>query len=103
MTLAFEEQVEYKIHRWLFRSYVLQEGTMADQFVVVDTVSGRTEAEFLRSFLRARGIQCVISQEAVGWIYGFGVGPLASVEILVPSHQSKEARAAIKEYRKSNG
>ncbi len=71
---------------------------MVDRFVVIDTVSGRTKAEIVRSFLRAKGVQCEISQEAVGWIYGFGVGPFARVEILVPSRQGKKAREALKEF-----
>jgi hypothetical protein len=71
---------------------------MVDRFVVVDTVSGRTEAEIVRSFLHAKGIQCEISQEAVGWVYGLEVGPLAKVEVLVPSRQGKKAREALKEF-----
>ncbi|HJW89494.1 MAG TPA: hypothetical protein VJ436_02510 [Anaerolineales bacterium] len=74
---------------------------MVDRFIVVDTVSGRTEAEFLISFLQARGIKCELSQEAVGWVYGMGVGPLAEVDILVPSNQGKQAREALKEYHKT--
>jgi hypothetical protein len=74
---------------------------MVDRFIVIDTVSGRTEAEFLLSFLRARGIKCELSQEAIGWVYGLGVGPLAEVDILVPSRQGKQARQAIKEYHKA--
>ncbi len=73
---------------------------MVDRFVVIDTVSGRTEAEILRSFLHARGIQCEISQEAVGWVYGLTAGPFANVDILVPSRQGKAAREALKEYHK---
>ena len=74
---------------------------MVDRFIVVDTVSGRTEAEFLLSFLEARGIQCELSQEAIGWVFGIGVGPLSEVDILVPSHQGKQAREALKEYHKA--
>lgn len=73
---------------------------MVDRFVVIETVPGRTEAEFLRSFLRARGIHCEISQEAAAVVYGFGVGPLANADLLVPSHQAKRAREALKEYHK---
>lgn len=73
---------------------------MVDRFVVVETVSGRTEAEILRSFLNANGIHCEISQEAIGSAYGLGVGPLANAEILVPSQQAKRAREALKEFHK---
>ena len=71
---------------------------MVDRYIVVDTISGRTEAELLRSMLQARGIQCELSEEAAGWVYGIGIGPLAEVELLVPSHQSKLARQILKEY-----
>ena len=74
---------------------------MVDRFIVVDKVSGRTEAEILRSYLQAIGVQCELSQEAAGWVYGMGVGPLAEVEILVPSSQGKQARQALKEYHHS--
>jgi hypothetical protein len=76
---------------------------MADQYIVVDTIAGRTEAEILCGFLEARGIKCMISQEAAGWVYGLNVGPLASVDILVPSHQADEAREALREIRESGG
>ena len=71
---------------------------MVDRLVMVDTISGRTEAEMLCSMLQARGVQCELSHEAAGWVYGLGVGPLAEVELLVPSHQSKLARQILKEY-----
>lgn len=74
---------------------------MSDSFVVVETVSGRTEAELLQSFLHARGVKCEISGEAAGWVYGLGAGPLANVELLVPSHQAKAARQALKEFHKT--
>jgi hypothetical protein len=74
---------------------------MVDRFVVVATVSGRTEALFLQSFLRARGVQCELSQESAAWVHGLEVGPLANVDILVPSHQGKTARAALKEYART--
>ncbi len=74
---------------------------MVDRLIVLEKVSGRTEAEFLRSFLQARGIHCELSQETAGWVYGLGVGPIASVEILVPSEQGKKAREALKEYHKT--
>jgi hypothetical protein len=73
---------------------------MSDRFIVVYVAAGQMEGELLKSFLQARGIQCVLSEEAVGWVYGFGVGPLAEVQVLVPSHQGKQARAALKQYQR---
>ncbi len=71
---------------------------MVDRFIVVDTVMGQIEAAILRGFLNARGIQCELSQEAIGKIYSTGIGLTGSVDILVPSKQGKQARAALKEY-----
>jgi hypothetical protein len=73
---------------------------MVDRFIVIDTLSGRVEADLVRSFLHARGIKSELSQESAGWVYGIGVGPLGEVDILVPSSQGKAAREALKEYHK---
>ena len=75
---------------------------MADRFVVVDIVSGRPQAEVLKSYLLAKGLQCELSQEALGWVQGITVGALAEVQIIVPSGQQKQAREAIKQYRSSS-
>ncbi len=74
---------------------------MADQYIVVDTVMGQVEAEILRGYLRAQGIKCELSQEAIGKIFSTGLGLTGSVDILVPSRQGKQARQAIKEYHRS--
>jgi hypothetical protein len=74
---------------------------MPDKYVVVDTVSGRGIAEILRSFLQSQGIQCELSQEALGSVYGLTVGSLGSVDLLVPSYQGKRARELIREYHRS--
>jgi hypothetical protein len=74
---------------------------MSDKFLVIDTVSGRGNAEILRGFLQAQGIQCELSQEALGSVYGLTIGGLGSVDLLVPSHQGKRARELIREYHKS--
>ena len=73
---------------------------MIDRFVVVETVSGRTKAELLRSLLQANGVQCELSQEALGWVHGLEIGSLGSVDLLVPSHQAKSARKVLKQYQK---
>ncbi len=75
---------------------------MSDEFIVVDTVSGRVLAEMLRSFLQAQGVQCELSQEALGTVYGITVGALGSVDLLVPSRQGKQARELLKDYHRSD-
>ena len=71
---------------------------MNEQLVVADTVAGGIEAEVLRSYLHANGIECMLSQEAAGLVYGFKVGGMARVEILVRASQRREARQIIDEY-----
>ena len=73
---------------------------MLDQYIVVDVVSGKLEAEMIKSYLNAYGVQCELSQEAAAWVEGLTIGPLAEVEILVPSHQGKQARELIADYHK---
>jgi hypothetical protein len=66
--------------------------------IVVGTTSGMLEAEILRSLLKSRGIEARLSHEALTTIYGFGVGPLAEVEIIVPANQAEEARQILEDY-----
>ncbi len=56
---------------------------MSDEWVSVDTVQGRLEAEIVRGMLEAQEIEVRLSQEASAAIYGLGVGPMAEVEIFV--------------------
>lgn len=72
---------------------------MADHFEVVDTVCGRQEGEILKSYLRAQGIDCEISQEGAGYVIGLTVDGLGAVQILVPSGQRIKALEALKCYR----
>ncbi len=76
---------------------------MSDRLVSVAVVSGNLEAEIIKSFLNSLGIPCLLSDEALGKVYGFGVGPLAEVEILVPSQHADEAREAMQGYWESTG
>jgi hypothetical protein len=72
---------------------------MADHFEVVDTVSGRQEAEILQSFLRAQEITCEISQEAAGYVIGMTIDGMGAVQILVPSREREKALEALQRYR----
>jgi hypothetical protein len=72
---------------------------MTENFVVAETVSGLLEAEIIRGMLEARGIVVTLSHEAATTIYGFGVGRLARVEILVPEEMLDEAQQCLEDYR----
>ena len=71
---------------------------MSEELVAVGTAAGRIEAEILLGYLRAKGVECMLSQEAAAAVYGFTVGDLARVEILAPASQRREARQIIDEY-----
>ena len=72
---------------------------MTENFVVAETVSGLLEAEIIRGMLEAQEIEVVLSHEAATTIYGFGVGRLARVEILVPEEMLDEAQQCLEDYR----
>ena len=71
---------------------------MTENFVVAETVSGLLEAEIIRGMLEAQEIEVVLSHEAATTIYGFGVGRLARVEILVPEEMLSEAQQRMEDY-----
>jgi len=72
---------------------------MTENFVVAETVSGLLEAEIIRGMLEALEIEVILSHEAATTIYGFGVGRLARVEILVPEEMLGEAQQCLEDYR----
>jgi hypothetical protein len=76
---------------------------MSDRYISVGVVSGNLEAEMIKSYLQSLDIPCLLSEEAVGRVYGLGVGPLAEVEILVPSRYEQAAREAMQSYWDATG
>jgi len=72
---------------------------MTENFVVAETVSGLLEAEIIRGMLEALEIEVILSHEAATTIYGFGVGRLARVEILVPEEMLGQAQQCLEDYR----
>lgn len=66
---------------------------MTHPLVVVYTAAGQTDAHIIKGMLEAAGIPAVISQE--GAAYGFTVGMLGMVEVLVTGTDAAEAEALI--------
>lgn len=63
-------------------------------------VQGRLEAEFIKSYMQAQGIEVELFQESVGHhIYPVTVNGLGRVEIFVPKEQAREARRLLEEYQ----
>ena len=68
------------------------------QWIVVSKVSGEFVAELLRGLLDAQGIPVQLFNKGTGRAFGFSVGPLSEVEILVPESREAEAMQVIEHY-----
>jgi hypothetical protein len=68
---------------------------MTHPLVVVYTAAGQTDAHIIKGMLEAAGIPAVISQEGAGAAYGFTVGMLGMVDVLVTGKDAAEAEALI--------
>jgi len=62
------------------------------KLVNVYITSGELEAEMIKAFLEAQGVQVSLSQESVGRTLGLSTGRLGEVQVLVPENQAAEAR-----------
>jgi hypothetical protein len=68
------------------------------KYEVLTEASGRLEAEFLKSYLEANGIDVELFQESVGQTMGLTVDGLGTVQIFVPKDQAAEARQLLEDY-----
>ena len=65
-------------------------------------VQGRMEAEFIKSYLNAQGIDVELFQESVGHhIYPVMIDGLGRVQIFVSKEQAAEARQLLEEYNQT--
>lgn len=64
---------------------------MAGKWVVVAATSP-LEASLVKDLLESAGIPVLLRSEAIGRLYGFNLGPLGQVEIVVPEEQAECAR-----------
>ncbi len=72
---------------------------MSDEsWEVITEVSGELQAGLLRNLLEAQGIKVFLNQEGAGRAVGLTLGPLGDVQIMVPEHQSQEARKIVEDY-----
>lgn len=66
------------------------------------SVQGRLEAELIKSYLEAQGIEVELFQEAVGHhIYPVTIDGLGHVEIFVSKEKAKDARELLEDYGRS--
>ena len=71
---------------------------MAEDWIVLDEVSGMLQAEILSGLLEAQEIPTVLSQEGAGRAIGLTIGTLGTVQILVPSKDQERAQELIEAY-----
>lgn len=69
------------------------------EWVLIVRVQGDLQAELLRGLFEAQEIPVLLSREGAGRAYGFTVGPLGEVDILVPENFAKEAKSILKMYQ----
>jgi hypothetical protein len=60
---------------------------------------GHDEANVIRSFLEAEGIEVQVLQEAAGSSFPVTFGPLAYVQIYVPQEKEADARSLLENFK----
>ncbi|MDT8380768.1 MAG: DUF2007 domain-containing protein [Brevefilum sp.] len=57
------------------------------KLIQVYTTEGQLEAEMVKGFLEAQGLNVTLSQESIGRTLGLSAGRLGQVKVLVPESQ----------------
>jgi hypothetical protein len=83
-------------------SIAIMEESMDSQYIEVYTVNGSLNAEIVKTFLEAAGIQVYTSQESIGLTYGLTVGSLGLAHIYVPADQEEKARELLAEMERGD-
>lgn len=65
------------------------------KLVNIYSAAGLLEADMLKAFLEAQGIDVYLSQESVGRTLGLSAGMLGRVDVLVPEPQAEEAKTLL--------
>jgi len=65
------------------------------RLVNVYSAAGLLEAEMLKAFLEAQGVDVYLSQESVGRTLGLSAGTLGRVDVMVPEPQVESAKTLI--------
>jgi hypothetical protein len=70
---------------------------MMMRLINVYSAAGLLEAEMLKAFLEAQGVDVYLSQESVGRTLGLSVGSLGRVDVMVPETQAEDAKSLLTE------
>lgn len=71
-------------------------------WVAVYSAQGRLSAEMVRILLESFAIPAILSQESVGATYGFTIGDLGEVDILVQASKADEAAEILRAMDEGN-
>lgn len=69
-----------------------------EEWVLVDRVQGKLQAELLKGLLEAQGIRVWINAQGAANAYAVAVGTLGMVEILVPTNDTELAKQVLEAY-----
>jgi vacuolar-type H+-ATPase subunit B/Vma2 len=61
------------------------------KLIQVYSTEGQLEAEMIKGFLEAQGLNVTLSQESIGRTLGLSAGRLGQVKVLVPESQVTSA------------
>ena len=75
---------------------------MTQDLVVVFTSAGPGHADIIQGALEAAGIPATTSREGAGAAYGFTVGAMGLVDVLVAADRAEEAKALLAELRRED-
>lgn len=67
------------------------------ELVSVGTALGLVQAEIIKGLLNANEVEVWLSNDSAGVAIGFGIGPMAEVEIMVRAEQAEQARMLLKD------
>lgn len=70
------------------------------QWVLLTKTNHYTEAEIIKGFLEAKGVSVKLLKSGLASAYPFTIGPLATVEVLVPRVMEARARELLSEWKK---
>ncbi len=74
-------------------------GQGSGEWVLLVKAAHYTEGEIIKGFLQTKGISVKLIRSGLGSAYPFTIGPLASVEVLVPGIMESHARELLEEWR----
>jgi hypothetical protein len=69
------------------------------QWVLLSKATHYTEAEIIKGFLEAKGVAVKLLRSGLASAYPFTIGPLATVEVLVPRVMEARARELLGEWK----